>query len=95
MDLTICFHQKVTILKEEVDLYDETGAEVDVGIDLEDIEGEIDAYYAENDALEVDNDQTSSGEANKKRLIECSASIMLPFSEDVAFDAFSDLTRQP
>ena len=32
---------------------------------------------------------------SKKNLIECSASILLPFSEDVAFDAFSDLTRQP
>ena len=30
-----------------------------------------------------------------KNLIECSASVVLPFSEDVAFDAFSDLTRQP
>lgn len=32
---------------------------------------------------------------NEKNLIECSASVVLPFSEDVAFDAFSDLTRQP
>jgi hypothetical protein len=28
-------------------------------------------------------------------LIECNASILLPFGADVAFDAFSDLTRQP
>ncbi|KAL7489914.1 hypothetical protein ACHAW6_015653 [Cyclotella cf. meneghiniana] len=35
-----------------------------------------------------------SGEVSKK-LIECHASILLPFPADVAFDAFSDLTRQP
>lgn len=42
---------------------------------------------------EVDNERTLSD--TKKNLIECSASVILPFSEDVAFDAFSDLTRQP
>ena len=34
-------------------------------------------------------------EEDTKKLIECSASILLPFSEEVAFDYFSDLTRQP
>ena len=42
---------------------------------------------------EVDNERTLSD--TKKNLIECSASVILPFPEDVAFDAFSDLTRQP
>ena len=46
-----------------------------------------------DDDEEVNNESTLSG--TKKNLIECSASVILPFSEDVAFDAFSDLTRQP
>jgi hypothetical protein len=51
-----------------------------------------DTLLVEMDA-EVDNESTLSD--TKKNLIECSASVILPFSEDVAFDAFSDLTRQP
>ena len=44
-----------------------------------------------------DEGETSDGAEiiNNKKRIECSASIMLPFSADVAFTAFSDLTRQP
>ena len=43
-----------------------------------------------------DNDSTDPiGESRQKRLIECSAAIVLPFSSEVAFDAFSDLSRQP
>jgi uncharacterized membrane protein len=53
---------------------------LDVNYDEDDNEGEM------SDGAEIIN--------NKKR-IECSASIMLPFSADVAFTAFSDLTRQP
>ena len=32
---------------------------------------------------------------NKRKRIECSAAILLPFSADIAFNAFSDLRRQP
>lgn len=57
----------------------------------------------ENDEIEINytsdemDDQQADGDAiiNNKKKIECSASIMLPFSADVAFTAFSDLTRQP
>ncbi|KAL3802759.1 hypothetical protein ACHAW5_008863 [Stephanodiscus triporus] len=34
-------------------------------------------------------------DATSRTLIECSADILLPFSEDLAFEYFSDLTRQP
>ena len=51
---------------------------------------EIDIDYT-SDEDGVDNEEL----INNKKKIECSASIMLPFSADVAFAAFSDLTRQP
>jgi len=41
------------------------------------------------------NNDINEEEEDTKKLIECSASILLPFSEEVAFDYFSDLTRQP
>ena len=52
---------------------------------------EIDINYTSEEDEEVDNEAL----INNKKRIECSASIMLPFSADVAFSAFSDLTRQP
>lgn len=78
-----------------VDLYNDDGEEIDdVQIDVENIkdiqdEDDIDASAGGKDE--------SAGEENNnpKHLIECSTSIMLPFSEQVAFEAFSDLTRQP
>lgn len=77
---------------------DETMIDVPVNFEsLEDYdfmaeEEDEDILLVEMDA-EVDNESTLSD--TKKNLIECSASVILPFSEDVAFDAFSDLTRQP
>jgi hypothetical protein len=74
---------------------------IDVPANFENIE-DYDFMAEENEGIllvemdddeEVDNESTLSG--TKKNLIECSASVILPFSEDVAFDAFSDLTRQP
>ena len=76
-----------------VDLYNDDGEEIDdVQIDVEnikDMQDDIDASSGGKDE--------SAGEENNnpKHLIECSTSIMLPFSENVAFEAFSDLTRQP
>ena len=58
---------------------------------VEDEEDEEDATVIMDDEVVVVVGTTNT----KKNLIECSASILLPFSEDVAFDAFSDLTRQP
>jgi len=58
---------------------------------------EIEVYN--DQGMEFDMQDTSPNENNElknnKKKIECSASIMLPFSADVAFTAFSDLTRQP
>ena len=55
--------------------------------------------YEEDDSIDIDTAAAAatSGNTEKTRsnFIECSASILLPFSEEVAFDAFSDLTRQP
>lgn len=61
--------------------------------DIDSLNG-LDINYDEDD----NEGETSDGGAeiiNNKKRIECSASIMLPFSADVAFTAFSDLTRQP
>lgn len=87
---------------EGVDLYKNDGEEIDIQIDLENIEEDfINDYYSsgnvddeEEEAFKED-DADDGNKTKNKKLIECSASIMLPFSEDVAFDAFSDLTRQP
>jgi len=80
----------------EVDIYNDNGEEVDVRIDWENIEEDINEYYSKDGEREeqAKEEEKKDGKSNKK-LIECSASILLPFSEDVAFDAFSDLTRQP
>ena len=40
-----------------------------------------------------DNDDVDDG--TRERLVVCKADIVLPFSEDLAFEYFSDLTRQP
>lgn len=57
---------------------------------------EIELYH--DNGKEIDNvqiDAEDPSNENTKKLIECHASVLLPFSADVAFDAFSDLTRQP
>ena len=61
--------------------------------DIDSLDG-LDVNYTDD---EVEEGETSDGAEiiNNKKRIECSAEIMLPFSADVAFTAFSDLTRQP
>ncbi len=44
---------------------------------------------------EVEDDIAPSEGVNAKRLIEVTSEVKLPFSREVAFDAYSDLTRQP
>ena len=68
---------------------DQTSENVDI-ISLDE-NNEIDINYTSEEEEEVDDEAL----INNKKRIECSASIMLPFSADVAFSAFSDLTRQP
>lgn len=76
----------------DVDLYDDDGEEIDVRTDSEKAEDDANEHYSSGGDIEkAKHDKIRL----KRRLIECSASIVLPFSEDVAFDAFSDLTRQP
>ena len=58
-----------------------------------DKKSEIDVNYTPDEIEEAEADGNTL--VNNKKKIECSASIMLPFSADVAFTAFSDLTRQP
>lgn len=68
---------------------DQTSNNVDM-ISLDE-DNEVDINYTSEEEEEVDDEAL----INNKKRIECSASIMLPFSADVAFSAFSDLTRQP
>jgi len=75
--------------QKEVDLYDENGEEIANVEDINSLELERDDISGE------DICSTREQQPNSKKLIECSARITLPFSADVAFDAFSDLTRQP
>jgi hypothetical protein len=52
----------------------------------------------EEDDDDTDTDAGGGGDdddATRKRLVVCKADIVLPFSEDLAFEYFSDLTRQP
>ena len=79
----------------DIDIYNDNGEEIeDIQYDFENIKDDINEYDYSQDVVGVEEEQEVTS-ARKKKLIECSASIMLPFSEDVAFDAFSDLTRQP
>mmetsp|Transcript_34014 Transcript_34014/g.62555 ORF Transcript_34014/g.62555 Transcript_34014/m.62555 type:complete len:331 (-) Transcript_34014:60-1052(-) len=93
----------------DVQLYNDDGTEMDgVQIHLENIEDGVNEYYSSGNGI-VDNGNAIGNDGNgdgggggdkedknkSKKLIECTASILLPFAEDVAFDAFSDLTRQP
>ncbi|EJK55981.1 hypothetical protein THAOC_24212 [Thalassiosira oceanica] len=52
-------------------------------------------FLADDDDNDAAVYTDSIGEPRQKRLIECSAAIVLPFSTEVAFAAFSDLSRQP
>jgi hypothetical protein len=52
----------------------------------------------EEDDDDTDTDAGGGGDdddGTRKRLVVCKADIVLPFSEDLAFEYFSDLTRQP
>ena len=74
---------------QEIELYNENGEEIsNVQLDTLDINDIDKKLIAEADGVQNMAD-------NVKKLIECNASILLPFGADVAFDAFSDLTRQP
>ena len=63
-------------------------------VDLENIQDDINEYYYSDEDEGPPKDDIVD-EKMKKKLIECTATITLPFSETIAFDAFSDLTRQP
>lgn len=76
----------------DADLYNDDREEIDVQTDLENTEEDFHKYYSSADGV---REAVKDNRSDSKRLIECFASIMLPFSQDVAFDAFSDLTRQP
>ncbi len=70
---------------------------IDVPIDFESTtEDYISPAHEEDAVIVIMGDEVVDGATNTgKKMIQCSASVLLPFSEDVAFDAFSDLTRQP
>ena len=82
------------ITSREVDIYNKQGEELDIKYDISLAENEIDINNYATNEIEEEVDDKKALKNNKKK-IECSASIMLPFSADVAFTAFSDLTRQP
>ena len=64
-------------------------------------DGMYDDEEEEDDDDDTDTDAGGGGDddddddATRKRLVVCKADIVLPFSEDLAFEYFSDLTRQP
>ena len=85
---------------DEIDLYDSNNEEIPIDFtDFMQHDGEkIDeAIKDEGELMSFDDgvDDTTIEDGSSKKLIECQASITLPFSAEVAFDAFSDLTRQP
>ncbi len=73
----------------------ERGEEIDIQDDIMSLieDNEIEINYTSDEMDEEEADANAL--INNKKKIECSASITLPFSADVAFTAFSDLTRQP
>jgi hypothetical protein len=85
---------------QDFDLYNDNEEEmerddIDLGLALHE---NGDNHDGKNEMLSFTVDTVESAGENRedsKKLIECHASILLPFPADVAFDAFSDLTRQP
>jgi hypothetical protein len=74
----------------------------EINTDLLDREIDLQLLQLEEDLSDILLDDTNNNAdaedtttENAKKLIECDASVVLPFGADVAFDAFSDLTRQP
>jgi hypothetical protein len=68
----------------------------------DDGDGDDAKYDVDGDEEEEEDDDTDAGgddddddDGTRRRLVVCKADIVLPFSEDLAFEYFSDLTRQP
>lgn len=74
--------------------------EISSETETEDIIGDIDAYEIEYDEEQIgdddDDDDSNSNTSKKKnkRLIEISSQIELPFSAEIAYDAYTNLPRQ-
>jgi hypothetical protein len=96
----LCLPCSARSSEQDFDLYNDNEEQMELGgIDLglalqehgDNRDGNDEMFSLAVDAVE------SAGEnrEDSKKLIECHASILLPFPADVAFDAFSDLTRQP
>jgi len=65
----------------------------DVGVDIEDLLRQGNDFINESSELQSNIGGIEEGLSQKDIMV--SASIKLPFSAEVAFDAFSDLPRQP
>mmetsp|Transcript_21039 Transcript_21039/g.31166 ORF Transcript_21039/g.31166 Transcript_21039/m.31166 type:complete len:295 (-) Transcript_21039:102-986(-) len=91
---TVCRLVNDQTASREIEVYNDQGMEFDMqDISPNENNEKIAINYASDEIEEEEVDDESL--KNNKKKIECSASIMLPFSADVAFTAFSDLTRQP
>jgi len=91
---TVCRLVNDQTASREIEVYNDQGMEFDMqDISPNENNEKIAINYASDEIEEEEVDDESL--KNNKNKIECSASIMLPFSADVAFTAFSDLTRQP
>lgn len=87
------------VYPKEIDLYDSNNEEIPVDFsDFMQHDGEkiVEAIADEGKLMSVDDgaDDTTIKDGSGKKLIECQASIVLPFSAEVALDAFLDLTSQ-
>mmetsp|Transcript_171 Transcript_171/g.288 ORF Transcript_171/g.288 Transcript_171/m.288 type:complete len:294 (+) Transcript_171:39-920(+) len=90
---TVCRLVNDQTTSREIEVYNDQGMDFDMQDISPNENNEIAINYASDEIEEEEVDDKSL--KNNKKKIECSASIMLPFSADVAFTAFSDLTRQP
>ena len=90
---TVCRLVNDQTTSRDIEVYNDQGMEFDMQDTSPNENNEIAINYASDEIEEEEVDDKAL--KNNKKKIECSASIMLPFSADVAFTAFSDLTRQP
>jgi len=90
---TVCRMVNDQTTSRDIEVYNDQGVEFDMQDISPNENNEIAINYASDEIEEEEVDDKAL--KNNKKKIECSASIMLPFSADVAFTAFSDLTRQP
>mmetsp|Transcript_4976 Transcript_4976/g.10464 ORF Transcript_4976/g.10464 Transcript_4976/m.10464 type:complete len:277 (-) Transcript_4976:1362-2192(-) len=90
---TVCRMVNDQTTSRDIEVYNVQGVEFDMQDISPNENNEIAINYASDEIEEEEVDDKAL--KNNKKKIECSASIMLPFSADVAFTAFSDLTRQP